>query len=100
VCIDLPASFTKLDLYSLGMRIDPSGTRLTLGNATGTLAVIDARTFKVGPPPRAATSAAARVTTRGGSGVPLAAILAPAALLLIAIGAIVRSTSTRRRAHA
>ena len=89
VCIDLPASVAQLDLFKLKLRL--TGTRLTVVAPNRPIADVDTRTFKVSAPARAKATGAARVMPSRNGPVPLAAIVAAAALALIAAGAAVRA---------
>jgi hypothetical protein len=94
VCIDLPKSLAKIDLYRLKLRL--AGDRLSVVGPDGPLAVVDTRTFKVGAPTAAPSRNTVSAPARDDGGVPLAAILLPAALALIVVGAIARSATRPR----
>jgi hypothetical protein len=50
VCIDLP-QFGKANLFKFGLDVDPAGGAISVLDGRNPAAVIDPRTFEVGPPP-------------------------------------------------
>jgi hypothetical protein len=93
VCIDLPAQLASTDLWALRLRINPSGSRMTLARGKKPVVFVDTRTLEV---TRAGDVPARRTSERTGGSVEPALIAVPA-LLLVAAAALV-ATRRRRRA--
>ncbi|MGH2952925.1 MAG: hypothetical protein ACRDK9_02740 [Solirubrobacterales bacterium] len=88
VCIDLPALDGVRDLNALGLDPDPSGTGLAVTRRGDPGALVDSETFEVSQPPD--PRAAPEAEGDGGGG-PIGWIAVGAgALILVAVGALVR----------
>jgi hypothetical protein len=100
-CIDLHALATRQDLFSLRMKTDPGGGRLTIASHDGRpLALLDTRTFRVSDPARATGRAKAAAPQHAARPWLVPAAFALLLLLLTGAGYAGRNRMLARAARA
>jgi hypothetical protein len=85
VCVDLPAGAVGNDIYSMHLRIDGAGRKLTVAGPKRALAVMDTSTFRVTAPPAAQTRAAVHGHGRTFPWLPVGITAAALALGLLVV---------------